>query len=107
MRPFRNFKEAHQHYKYPSTYRIGTIYNATGVIRSYSNGTKDIQKDNYKRFYYKIENDNVKLAFRNSIDNRKPLRLFVNMGDFVIDFGMYTAERFYKEYVKLVPVKKN
>ena len=52
MRPFRNFKEAHQHYKYPSTYRIGTIYNATGVIRSYSNGTKDIQKDNYKRFYY-------------------------------------------------------
>ena len=44
MRPFRNFKEAHQYYKYPSTHRIGTIYNATGVIRSYSNGTKDIQK---------------------------------------------------------------
>ena len=55
----------------------------------------------------KIENDNIKLAFRNSIDSRKHLRLFINMGNFVIDYGMYTAERFYKEYVKLVSVKKN
>ena len=37
---------------------------------------------------------------------QKTTRLFVNMGDFVIDFGMYTAEKFYKEYVKLVPVAK-
>ena len=37
-------------------------------------------------FIIKIENDNVKLAFRNSIQDKKPLRLFVNMGDFVIDF---------------------
>lgn len=107
MRTFSNFKQAHQHYKYPSTHRIGTIYNSSGVIRSYSNGSKDIEKDNYKRFYYKIENDNVKLAFRNSIVNKKPLRLFVNMGKYVMDYGMYTAERFYKGYVKLVAVVKN
>jgi len=29
------------------------------------------------------------------------------MGNYVMDYGMYTAERFYKGYVKLVPVAKN
>ena len=37
---FKNIKEAHEHYKYISSHRFGTIGNDTGVIRSYSNGEK-------------------------------------------------------------------
>ena len=33
MKVFKNFKEAHEYYNYPGSYRFGTIYNEKGVIR--------------------------------------------------------------------------
>jgi hypothetical protein len=42
---FRNIKEVDKYYKYPMSYRIGSIYDYKGVIRSYSNG----KKTDYKR----------------------------------------------------------
>ena len=47
MKLFKNFKDAHEYYNYPGTYRHGTIYDETGVIRSYSNGTKDFFKNGF------------------------------------------------------------
>ena len=32
MKTFINFKSAHKFYKYPSTHRIGTIFDENGVI---------------------------------------------------------------------------
>lgn len=44
---FKNFKEAHAHYKYPGSHRIGSYSNDKGIIRSYSSGEKgDIFKRN-------------------------------------------------------------
>ena len=100
MKTFRNFKEAHVHYKYPSSYRFGTIYNAKGVIRSYSNGTKDIYKENV--FYYELKNDKIKDAFRINRDTKRKLRVFRKMGSMVHDLGLYSVDKFYKKYVKLV-----
>ena len=62
MKIFKNFKEAHEYYNYPGSYRFGTIYNEKGVIRSFSNNTYDIDKG--KVFYYKIKNDIIKTEFK-------------------------------------------
>ena len=99
MRTFPNFKTAHEHYKYPSSYRFGTIYNDKGVIRSFSNNTYDIDKKNI--FYYKIKNDKIKEYFRKNKLNNKKLRLFVKGNKLIQDRGLYFVEKFYKGYVKL------
>ena len=102
MKLFKNFKEAHEYYNFPSSHRIGTVYNDKGVIRSYSNGEYDIEKDNYKIFYYKIKNDKIKEAFLLNKINDKALKLFVKVKEGVLDLGKYIVDRFYKGYVKLV-----
>ena len=102
MKLFKNFKEAHEYYNFPSSYRIGTIYDDKGVIRSYSNGKYDIEKENYKIFYYKIKNDTIKQAFLVNKINDKALKLFVKVKEGVLDLGKYIVDRFYKGYVKLV-----
>lgn len=102
MKLFKNFKEAHEYYNFPSSHRFGTIYNDKAVIRSYSNGEYDIEKDNYKIFYYKIKNDKIKEAFsRNKINNNK-LQLFMKVKEGVLDLGKYIVDKFYKGYVKLL-----
>ena len=63
MKLFKNFKEAHEFYNFPSSHRFGTIYNDKGVIRSYSNGEYDIEKNNFKIFYYKLKNHTIKEVF--------------------------------------------
>ena len=60
MQHFTNFKNAHQFYKYPSSYRFGTIFNQNGVIRSYSNNTIDKYNEDYSIFYYKLKNEKIK-----------------------------------------------
>ena len=35
---FKNIKTLDAHYKYPMSYRIGTIYDSDGIVRVYSNG---------------------------------------------------------------------
>ena len=97
---FKNIKQAHEYYKYPGSYRIGTIYDENGVIRSYSNGTKDIIKDNI--FYYELKNDKIKNAFKINKKNNKSLRLFRKDNNSVKDMGLYKVDKFYKNYVKLI-----
>ena len=100
---FENFREAHFHYKYPSSYRIGTVGNETGVIRSYSNGQKkDIIKDYGKKIYYVLKNDNVKDLFRLNKKSKKKVRFFRKVEDGVLDMGLYHVHRFYKNYVVLL-----
>ena len=97
---FKNIKQAHEYYKYPGSYRIGTIYDENGVIRSYSNGTKDIIKD--KIFYYELKNDKIKNAFKINKKNNNSLRLFRKEDNSVKDMGLYKVDKFYKNYVKLI-----
>ncbi len=100
---FKNFMEAHAFYRYPSSYRLGTIGNETGVIRSYSNGKKkDIIKNKGKKVYYVLKNENVKNLFRlNKIFNKK-VRFFRKVSEGVKDMGLYNVGYFYKNYVILV-----
>ena len=71
---FKNLKEAHIYYKYPSSHRFGTIGDENGVIRSYSNGINcDKILFNGKVIYYKVKNDKVKNLYRISIDTKKRL----------------------------------
>ena len=102
---FRNIKEVDAYYKYPMSYRIGSIYDEKGIIRSYSNG----EKTDFKRgkfFYYELKNDFVKDKFKQNILNKKKVRLIVknNVKDNkkgVSDLGLYSVSGFYKNYVRL------
>ena len=50
---FKNFKQAHEHYNYPGSHRIGSYGDSKGIIRSYSNGKNgDLIKNNI--IYYVI-----------------------------------------------------
>ena len=97
---FKNIKQAHEYYKYPGSYRVGTIYDDNGVIRSYSNGIKDIVKNNI--FYYELKNDKIKNAFKSNKKNNNKLRLFRKENNQVRDLGLYKVDKFYKNYVKLI-----
>ena len=97
---FRNIKEVDKYYKYPMSYRIGSIYDDKGIIRSYSNG----QKTDYKRgkfFYYELKNDFIKQKFKMNINNNKKVRLIVKTETGVNDEGLYNVSGFYKNYVRL------
>ena len=69
---FGNIKEVDQYYKYPMSYRMGSIYDDNGIIRIYSNGQKgDYETDKY--FYYKLKNkqdeessDNIRTRVQNA-----------------------------------------
>ena len=97
---FKNFKTAHNHYNYPSSYRFGTIGDELGVIRSYSNGKNNdiIEKNKIK---YKIKNKKIRDLFRLSKLNNKKLRFFYKIDNGVKDLGLFKVKRFYKEYVIL------
>ena len=95
---FKSFKEAHEHYKYPGSHRIGSYGNEKGILRSYSSGKKgDILKNN--KVYYVLKNDKIKNKFRLNIKNKKKLRFFIKVKDGVKDMGLYHVKRFYKNYV--------
>ena len=100
---FKNLKEAHVYYNYPSTHRFGTIGNEKGVIRSYSNGVNcDKILENGKIIYYRIKNDKIKSLYKISIDNKRKIRFFSKINDGVLDMGLYLPIRFYNGFVKLV-----
>lgn len=100
---FKNLKEAHEYYKYPSSHRFGTIGNDKGVIRSYSNGKNcdKILKDG-KVIYYKIKNDKVKELYQKSIDSKNKIRFFSKIKEGVLDMGLYLPVRFYNGFIKLI-----
>ena len=41
---FKNIKQVDEYYKYPMSYRMGSIYDEKGIIRIYSIGSKEIIK---------------------------------------------------------------
>ncbi len=99
---FRNFKEAHEYYKYPNTHRIGTIGNEKGVIRSYSNGEKgDYYKNQGKLVFYMIKNEKIKNMFKKNIKYKKKVRYFRKVSNIVIDMGLYKVIGFKENFVKL------
>tara|TARA_B100001093_G_C26468468_1_gene859524 strand:+ start:93 stop:407 length:315 start_codon:yes stop_codon:yes gene_type:complete len=104
MKRFVNFKSAHNFYKYPSTHRIGTIYNKNGVIRSYSNNTIDKYNNDYSIFYYKLKNDDVKSAFKLTKNKNNNLRLFIKQKNYVLDLGLYKVSNVGYQYVKLIKI---
>lgn len=101
---FKNFKEAHEHYNYPSTHRIGTIGNDKGVIRSYSNGKNcDYYKKDGKIVFYKIKNIKVKELFLLNKKNKKKVRFFRKVNEGVKDMGLYSVKGFTEDnFVKLI-----
>lgn len=97
---FKNIKSVDQHYKYPMSYRFGSIYDNFGIIRSYSNGlNNDFETQKY--FYYKIKNERIKQKFKQNMENDKTLRLIVKNGKSVTDKGLYKVKGFYRNYVRL------
>lgn len=97
---FRNIKEVDKYYNYPMSYRIGSIYDNEGVIRSYSNGTKSDFKRG-KFFYYEIKNEFIKHKFKLNILNKKKVRLILKNKNGVSDEGLHNVKGFYKNFVIL------
>ena len=95
---FKNIKEAHSFYNYPSTHRIGTIGNDKGVLRSYSNGKGcDYYKKNGKEVYYKIKNLKIKNLFELNIKNKRKVRFFRKIENGVQDMGLFSVIKFTKD----------
>ena len=95
---FKNFKEAHEHYNYHSTHRIGTIGNDKGVIRSYSNGKNcDYYKKDGKEIYYRIKNNKIRDLFNLNILNKVKVRFFRKVENGVLDMGLYKVVKFTKD----------
>ena len=101
---FKNLKEAHKYYNYPSSHRFGTIGNEKGVIRSYSNGKGcDYYKKNTKEVYYKIKNNKIRELFNINILNKKKVRFFRKVHNGVEDLGLYTVKKITNnDFAKLI-----
>jgi hypothetical protein len=84
VRVFRNFQEAHAHYKYPATHRTGSIANEYGVIRSYSNGAplpgssepKDIIAPDHKTVFYRLKSAEYRHKFERNVKSGQRVRVF-------------------------------
>lgn len=101
---FKNLKEAHKYYNYPSSHRFGTIGDNTGVIRSYSNGKGcDYYKKNTNEIFYKIKNQKIKDLFYINILNKKKVRFFRKVDNGVEDLGLYNVKKITKDnFAKLI-----
>ena len=97
---FKNIKQVDEHYKYPMSHRMGSIYDEKGIIRIYSNGSKgDYQTPKF--FYYVLKNDKVKERFQQNIKNKKKVRVIVKVDNGVKDLGLLNVKGFYKNFVRL------
>ena len=97
---FKNIKEADEYYKYPMSYRMGSIYDDKGIIRIYSNGQKgDYETDNF--FYYKLKNKQIKERFEKNIKNKKKVRVIIKIKDGVKDKGLLEVKGFFKDFVRI------
>ena len=97
---FKNIKQVDEHYKYPMSHRMGSIYDDKGIIRIYSNGTKG-DYETPKFFYYVLKNDKVKERFQQNIKNKKKVRVVIKKEKGVEDIGLLKVKGFYKEFVRL------
>lgn len=97
---FKNIKQVDEHYKYPMSYRMGSIYDEKGIIRIYSNGSKgDYQTPKF--FYYVLKNDKVKERFQQNIKYKKKVRVIVKVEKGAKDLGLLNVKGFYKNFVRL------
>ena len=97
---FKNIKQADEYYKYPMSYRMGSIYDQKGIIRIYSNGSKgDYQTPKF--FYYVLKNEKIKERFQQNIKNKKKVRIIVKIEKGVKDLGLLNVKGFYKNFVRL------
>jgi hypothetical protein len=97
---FKNIKQVDEHYKYPMSHRMGSIYDNKGIIRIYSNGlSNDFSTKNY--FYYRIKNEKIKNLFLLTKKNNKKLRIIVKKKDGVEDLGLARVMGLYKNFVRL------
>ena len=95
LRTFSGIKEAHEHYGYAGSHRVGTIVQNGVVVRSYSNNTgHDVIKDEGKTIQYMLKDDKIRGAFANNRSRKEPLRFFLKTGsNEVTDMGMYDVVR--------------
>lgn len=91
MKLFKNIKEAHYYYKFPGSYRVGTIIYNNNVKRLYSNGTKGDYFDNDGKFYYILKNKKIQDAYLSTKNNKKKVYLFTKSNDGVIYHGKYNV----------------
>ena len=97
---FKNIKQVDEHYKYPMSHRMGSIYDHRGIIRIYSNGlNNDFSTKKY--FYYRIKNEKIKNLFLLTKKNNKKLRIIVKRKHDVEDLGLAIVMGFYKNFVRL------
>ena len=100
MKYFNSIKEAHEHYKYPGSYRYGSIYLKNhGIIRSYSNGKKT---DHIKGsvFYYELKDLKHRLRFEETMKNNVKPRLFEKLSNGKVrDHGLVSVFKLTNKYV--------
>ena len=98
MKTFKNIKQAHQHFNFPGSYRVGAIIKENIVIRIYSNSVSkpDFFKNNSKQFFYIIKNDKILEAFKNTKKHQSLIHVFTKdlENDNVIFHGKYKVKGF-------------
>lgn len=101
---FKNIKEAHKYYKYPSSHRFGTIGDTKGVLRSYSNGKGcDYYRKSGKEIYYKIKNERIRNLYSLNLKTKQKVRFFRKVDNGVEDLGLYKVVKFTKDsFIKLI-----
>ena len=100
---FKNFKTAHEHYKFKGSYRHGTVGDEKGVIRSYSNGNNgDLIKNNGDQIWYKIKNLRIRNLFKLSARSKRPIRVFVKVNEGVLDMGLYLVYKITQKFAILI-----
>ena len=94
---FKNIQEGHTHYKYPGSFRVGSIFKKDyGIIRSYSNGEKSDRFINKNTFIYEVKNEEYYKKFKINLIKNNKVRLFVKSNNKlkneretkVLDYGL-------------------
>ena len=111
MKTFKNIKQAHEHYKFPGSYRIGAIIKDNLIIRIYSNGKSapDFFRKNGTNFFYVLKSDKIMNAFKNTKTHDKSISVFTRDIDnnLVIYHGLFKVKGFRtKENIKYVLLEK-
>eukprot|EP00930_Biecheleria_cincta_P048975 TRINITY_DN34212_c0_g1_i1.p1 TRINITY_DN34212_c0_g1~~TRINITY_DN34212_c0_g1_i1.p1 ORF type:complete len:167 (-),score=23.66 TRINITY_DN34212_c0_g1_i1:54-554(-) len=76
VRVFRNFQEACAHYRFPGLHRIGTVGNANGVVRSFSNPAHCKDKFLKQEVHYRIKDANYRSKFERNMETGQLVRFF-------------------------------
>lgn len=75
---FPNFKVACEYYHYPGTHQRGSVGNADGIVRTYSNSTpgKDKILNMGAEVWYRLKSLDMQAQFQRNIDSGQPVRFF-------------------------------